>query len=328
MEEVTVKADIGIDLGTSSILVYVKGKGVVVKEPSLVAFDRDSNTIKEIGEEARSLLGQSTGNIVPVRPLKKGVITDYTVTEKIIRYFVQKSLGKLIFKKPRINISVPCNITEVEKRAVIEAATAAGAREVTLIDEPMAAAIGAGVDIYKPSGSMVVDIGGGTTDIAVISLGGIVAHTSIKTAGNDFDNAIVKYMRDEYDVLIGDSLAENIKMKIGTASLNMLEETTEVQGRDIATGLPKKITLSSMEMARVLAEPISQIIEGIRVVLEDTEPELASDVLERGILLAGGGSLIRGLDKFIEEKTAIRTVLPEEPLLVVALGTGMYVKVE
>jgi len=320
-----VKADIGIDLGTSSILVYVRGKGVVVKEPSLVAFDRDSNTIKEIGEEARALIGQSTGNIIGVRPLRKGVVTDYTVTEKMIRYFVQKSLGKLIFKKPRINISVPCNITEVERRAVIEAAMAAGAREVTLIEEPMAAAIGAGVDIYKPSGSMVVDIGGGTTDIAVMSLGGIVAHTSIKTAGNDFDNAIVKYMRDEYDVLIGDSLAENIKMKIGTASMNMVEEKTEVQGREIATGLPKKITLSSMEMAKVLKEPISQIIEGIRVVLEEIEPELAADVLERGILLAGGGSLIRGLDKFIEEKTAIRTILPDEPLLVVAIGTGIYV---
>jgi len=320
-----VKADIGIDLGTSSILVYVRGKGVVVKEPSLVAFDRDSNTIKEIGEEARALIGQSTGNIIGVRPLRKGVVTDYTVTEKMVRYFVQKSLGKLIFKKPRINISVPCNITEVERWAVIEAAMAAGAREVTLIEEPMAAAIGAGVDIYKPSGSMVVDIGGGTTDIAVMSLGGIVAHTSIKTAGNDFDNAIVKYMRDEYDVLIGDSLAENIKMKIGTASMNMVEEKTEVQGREIATGLPKKITLSSMEMAKVLKEPISQIIEGIRVVLEEIEPELAADVLERGILLAGGGSLIRGLDKFIEEKTAIRTILPDEPLLVVAIGTGIYV---
>ena len=322
------KADIGIDLGTSSILVYVRGKGVVVKEPSLVAFDRDSNTIKEIGEEARALIGQSTGNIIGVRPLRKGVVTDYTVTEKMIRYFVQKSLGKLIFKKPRINISVPCNITEVERRAVIEAAMAAGARDVTLIDEPMAAAIGAGVDIYKPCGSLVVDIGGGTTDIAVMSLGGIVAHTSIKTAGNDFDNAIVKYMRDEYDVLIGDSLAENIKMKIGTASMNMVEEKTEVQGRDIATGLPKKVTLSSMEMAKVLKEPISQIIEGIRVVLEEIEPELAADVLERGILLAGGGSLIRGLDKFIEEKTAIRTILPDEPLLVVAIGTGMYEREE
>jgi len=319
-----VKADIGIDLGTSSILVYVRGKGVVVKEPSLVAFDRDSNTIKEIGEEARTLIGQSAGNIIGVRPLRKGVVTDYTVTEKMVRYFVQKSLGKLIFKKPRINISVPCNITEVERRAVIEAAMAAGAREVTLVEEPMAAAIGAGVDIYKPSGSMVVDIGGGTTDIAVMSLGGIVAHTSIKTAGNDFDNAIVKYMRDEYDILIGDSLAENIKMKIGTASMNMVEEKTEVQGREIATGLPKKITLSSMEMAKVLKEPISQIIEGIRVVLEEIEPELAADVLERGILLAGGGSLIRGLDKFIEEKTAIRTILPDEPLLVVAIGTGIY----
>jgi len=321
-------ADIGIDLGTSSILVYVKGKGVVVKEPSLVAFDRDSNTIKEIGEEARALLGQSSGNIIAVRPLKKGVITDYTVTEKMIRYFVQKSLGKLIFKKPRINISVPCNITEVERRAVVDAAMAAGAREVTLLDEPMAAAIGAGIDIYKPSGSMVVDIGGGTTDIAIISLGGIVANTSIPVAGNDFDNAIVKYVRDEYNVLIGDSLAENIKMKIGTASLNVLEETTEIQGRDIETGLPKKITLSSIEMAKVLEEPIGQIIEGIRVVLEETEAELSSDVLERGILLAGGGSLIRGLDKLIEERISIRTILPEEPLLVVAMGTGMYVEAE
>ena len=318
------KADVGIDLGTSSILVYVKGVGVVIKEPSLVAFDRDSNEIKEYGEEARAMLRQSTGNIIAARPLQDGVITDYTVTENIIRHFVQKALGKLIFKKPRINISVSCLITEVEKRALVAAGMAAGAREVTLVEKPVAAAIGAGVDIYKPSGNMVVDIGGGTTDIAVISLGGIVASTSVKVAGNDFDNAIVRYMRDEYKVLIGDSLAENIKIKIGAASSEVVKETEHVQGREIATGLPRKITLSSTEMAKVLREPMEQIIEGIRQVFEETPPELATDILERGILMAGGGSLIRGLDLFIEETTSLRIVLPEKPLMVVAVGVGKY----
>ena len=320
------KADIGIDLGTSSILLYVKNVGVVIKEPSLVAFDRDSNVIKGYGEDARGMLKQSTGNIIAARPLQDGVITDYTVTEKIIRHFLQKALGKIIFKKPRLNISVSCLITEVEKRALIGAGIAAGAREVTLVEKPMAAAIGAGVDIYKPSGNMVVDIGGGTTDIAVISLGGIVASTSVKVAGNDFNNAIVKYMRDEHNVLIGDSLAENIKIKIGAVSPSVVKETARVQGREITTCLPKKITLSTTEMAKVLKEPMEQIIEGIRLVFEETPPELATDVLERGILLSGGGSLVRGMDAFIEETTSLQTILPEKPLMVVAVGVGRYVQ--
>ena len=318
-------ADIGIDLGTSSIVVYVKNKGVVLKEPSLMAFARDTNELKEIGEDAKVALNQSTGDLVAVRPLQNGVITDYRVAERLIRFFVQKSLGKLIFKKPRLNVSIPSTTTEVERRAVFEAAKAIGAREVTLVEEPIAAAVGAGIDISKASGNMVVDIGGGITDIAVISLGGIVVKGSTKVAGNEFDAAIVNYVRRKYDALIGDSIAEDIKIKIGTAYHDMTEETTEISGRDIATGIPKKITLSSVEMAEALKEPISQIMEAIAKVLEETTPELATDILERGMLLSGGGSLIRGLDRIIEKEIGIRAVLVPDPLKSVVIGTGSYV---
>ena len=253
--------DLGIDLGTASVLVYVKGKGVVLKEPSVVAFDRDSNTIKAIGEEARLMLGRTPGNIIAVRPLRQGVISDYTVTEKMIKYFVQKSLGKRMFKKPRISICVPSGVTEVEKKAVQEATYAAGAREVHLIEEPVAAAIGAGIDISKACGNMIVDIGGGTADIAVISLGGTVVNTSIKIAGDDFDEAIVRFMRKKHNLLIGERTAEDIKIKIGTTYPLIEEEVMEVRGRNLVTGLPKTVTVTSSETEEALRETTGQIVE-------------------------------------------------------------------
>ena len=300
--------DLGIDLGTASILVYVKGKGVVLKEPSVVAFDRDTNMIKAIGEEARLMLGRTPGNIVAVRPLRQGVISDYIVTEKMIKYFVQKALGKRTFKKPNISICVPSGVTEVEKKAVEEAAFAAGAREVHLIEEPVAAAIGAGIDISKPCGNMIVDIGGGTSDIAVISLGGTVVNTSLKVAGDDFDEAIVRYVRKKHNLLIGDRTAEDIKIKIGTTYPLVEDESMEVRGRNLVTGLP------------------SQIVEAVIGVLERTPPELSADILDRGIVLTGGGALLRGLEELIEERTGINTMTAEDPMKVVAIGTGQYVE--
>ena len=314
--------DIGIDLGTASVLVYVRGKGVVLKEPSVVAFDRDTNVIKAIGEEARLMLGRTPGNIVAVRPLRQGVISDYTVTEKMIKYFVRKSLGKRTFKKPRISICV----TEVEKKAVEEATYAAGAREVHLIEEPVAAAIGAGIDIAKPCGNMIVDIGGGTADIAVISLGGTVVNTSIKVAGDDFDEAIVRYMRKKHNLLIGERTAEDIKIKIGTTYPLVEEETMEVRGRNLVTGLPKTVTVTSSETEEALREATGQIVEAVIAVLEQTPPELSADILDRGIVLTGGGSMLRGLEELIEERTGINTMTAEDPMKVVAIGTGQFVE--
>lgn len=318
--------DLGIDLGTASVLVYVKGKGVVLKEPSVVAFDRDTNVIKAIGEEARLMLGRTPGNIIAVRPLRQGVISDYTVTEKMIKYFVQKALGKRTFKKPRISICVPSGVTEVEKKAVEEATFAAGAREVHLIEEPVAAAIGAGIDISKPCGNMIVDIGGGTADIAVISLGGTVVNTSIKIAGDDFDEAIVRYMRKKHNLLIGERTAEDIKIKIGTTYPLIENEAMEVSGRNLVTGLPKTVTVTSAETERALQGTSNQIIEAIISVLERTPPELSADILERGIMLTGGGAKLRGLEEMIEERTGINTMTAEEPTQVVAIGTGEYVE--
>ena len=308
--------DIGIDLGTASVLVYVKGKGVVLKEPSVVAFDRDTNAIKAIGEEARLMLGRTPGNIIAVRPLRQGVISDYTVTEKMIKYFVQKAVGKRTFKKPRISICVPSGVTEVEKKAVEEATFAAGAREVHLIEEPVAAAIGAGIDIAKPCGNMIVDIGGGTADIAVISLGGTVVNTSIKIAGDDFDEAIVRFMRKKHNLLI----------KIGTTYPLVEEETMEVRGRNLVTGLPKTVTVTSSETEEALKETTGQIVEAVIAVLERTPPELSADILDRGIVLTGGGALLRGLEELIEEKTGINTMTAEDPMKVVAIGTGQFVE--
>ena len=316
--------DIGIDLGTASVLVYVKGKGVVLKEPSVVAFDRDTNVIKAIGEEARLMLGRTPGNIIAVRPLRQGVISDYTITEKMIKYFVQKAVGTRIFKKPRISICVPSGVTEVEKKAVEDAGYAAGARSVHLIEEPVAAAIGAGIDIAKPCGNMIVDIG--TSDIAVISLGGTVVNTSLKVAGDDFDEAIVRYMRKKHNLLIGERTAEDIKIRIGTTYPLVEDESMEVRGRNLVTGLPKTVTVTASETEEALREPAGQIVEAVIEVLERTPPELSADILDRGIVLTGGGALLRGLEELIEEKTGINTMTAEDPMKVVAIGTGQFVE--
>ncbi len=317
--------DIGIDLGTASILVYIRGKGVVLKEPSVVAFDRDTDKIKAIGEDARLMLGRTPGNIVAVRPLRQGVISDYRVTEKMMKYFIQKALGKKTFRKPRIAVCVPSGVTEVEKKAVEDATYQAGAREVSIIEEPIAAAIGAGIDISKPCGNMIVDIGG-TSDIAVISLGGTVVSASIKIAGDDFDEAIVRYMRKKHNLLIGERTAEDLKIKIGSAYKRPEVDYMDVRGRNLVTGLPRTVKVSSEETEEALHETTVQIVETIHSVLEKTPPELAADIADRGIVLTGGGSLLRGLEDLIAAKTGINTMTAEDPMTAVAIGTGKYVE--
>ena len=319
--------DIGIDLGTASVLVYVKGKGVVLKEPSVVAFDRNTNKIKAIGEEARLMLGRTPGNIVAVRPLRQGVISDYTVTEKMLSYFISRTVGKSLFgRKPRISVCVPSGATEVEKKDVEDATYQEGAREVSIIEEPVAAAIGAGIDIAKPCGNMIVDIGGGTADIAVISLGGVVVSNSIKVAGDDFDEAIVRFMRKKHNLLIGERTAEEIKINVGTVYKRPENLTMDVRGRNLVTGLPKTVTVTSEETEEALREPAYQIVDAVHNVLERTPPELAADISDRGIVLTGGGSLIQGLEELIEEKTGINTMTAEDPLTAVAIGTGKYIE--
>lgn len=317
--------DIGIDLGTASVLVYIKGQGIVLQEPSVVAIDKNTNTILAVGEEARKMLGRTPGNIVAIRPLREGVISDYDITEKMIKYFIQKTCGKRVVK-PRIAVCVPSNVTEVERRAVEDATRQAGARQVYIIEEPIAAAIGAGIDISRACGSMVVDIGGGTTDVAVISLGGTVISTSIKIAGDNFDEAIVRYMRKKHNVLIGERTAEELKINVGTAYENTPTSSIEVRGRNLITGLPKTISVSSDEMFEALQESVLSIVDAVHSVLEQTPPELAADIAERGIVMTGGGSLLYGLDKLIAEKTGINTVIAEDAVSCVAIGTGKYVE--
>ncbi|MGN0436858.1 MAG: rod shape-determining protein [Wujia sp.] len=320
-------SDIGIDLGTASILVYVKGKGVVLREPSVVAYDRDTNRIKAIGEEARLMLGRTPGNIVAIRPLRHGVISDYTITEKMLKYFIQKAVGKSLFgRRPRISVCVPSGVTEVEKKAVEDATYQAGARDVFIIEEPVAAAIGAGIDISRPCGNMIVDIGGGTADIAVISLDGVVVSTSIKTAGDDFDDAIVRFMRKRHNLLIGERTAEEIKINIGTCYKRPENITMDIRGRNLVTGLPKTVTVSSDETEEALREVTAQIVDAVHSVLEKTPPELAADIADRGIVLTGGGALLHGLEDLIEENTGITTMTAEEPLTAVAIGTGKYIE--
>ena len=318
--------DVGIDLGTASILVYIKGKGVVLKEPSVVAFDRDTNKIKAIGEEARLMLGRTPGNIVAVRPLRQGVISDFTVTEKMLEHFIRKAVGKKTFRKPKIAVCVPSGVTEVEKKAVEDATYQAGAREVFIIEEPIAAAIGAGIDISRPCGNMIVDIGGGTTDIAVISLGGTVVSTSIKIAGDDFDEAIVRFMRKKHNLLIGERTAEDIKIKVGSCYPRSEVDSIDVRGRNLVTGLPKTVTVTSEETEEALKETTSQIVEAVHSVLERTPPELTADIAERGIVLTGGGALLRGLEELLESKTGINTMTAEDPMKCVAIGTGKFVE--
>lgn len=291
-----------------------------------MAFDRDTNRIKAIGEEARLMLGRTPGNIVAVRPLRQGVISDYTVTEKMLKYFISKAVGKQRFRKPLISICVPSGVTEVERKAVEDAAFQAGARDVKIIEEPIAAAIGAGIDIARPCGNMIVDIGGGTSDIAVISLGGTVVSTSIKIAGDDFDDAIVRYMRKKHNLLIGERTAEDIKIRIGSAYPRPEVETVDVRGRNLVTGLPKTITVTSKETEEALHDTTLQIVDAVHSVLEKTPPELAADIADRGIVLTGGGSLLYGLEELIESKTGITTMTAEEPMTAVAIGTGKYVE--
>lgn len=319
-------SDIGIDLGTASVLVYIKGKGVVLKEPSVVAIDRDTKKVKAIGEEARFMLGRTPGNIMAIRPLRQGVISDYDVTEKMMKYFIQKAGGKRFFKKPRISVCIPSAATEVEKRAVEEATYNAGAREVAIIEEPIAAAIGAGIDISKPCGNMIVDIGGGTSDVAVISLGGSVVSASVKIAGDDFDDAIIKYMRKKHSLLIGEMTAEEIKIKIGSAFKRPELVTLDVRGRNLLTGLPNTITVTSDETLEALELPCKQIVDSVHQVLEKTPPELAADIADRGIVLTGGGALLWGMEQLLEAKTGINTVTAENPMNCVAIGTGKFVE--
>lgn len=317
--------DIGIDLGTSSILVYIKGRGVVLKEPSVVAVNRDTNTVLAYGEDARLMLGRTPENISAVRPLRQGVISDYTLTEKMLKYFINKAVGKRTLRKPRISVCIPSGATEVEKKAVEDAAYHAGAREVTIIEEPVAAAIGAGIDISKPQGNMIIDIGGGTADIAVIALDGPVVSESIKVAGDDFDETILRYMRKKHNLLIGERTAEDIKVNIGCASKRPENVTMEVRGRNLVTALPKTVIVSSDEIMDALLEPAMMIVNAVHNVLERTPPELAADIYERGIVMTGGGSLLYGLDKLIQEKTGINCVLAEDPLTAVAIGTGKFI---
>jgi rod shape-determining protein MreB len=318
--------DIGIDLGTASVLVYVKGRGVVLKEPSVVAFDRSTNKVMAIGEDARLMLGRTPGNIQTVRPLRQGVISDYEVTEKMMKYFVQKAIGRRTFRKPRIAVCVPSGITEVEKKAVVDSGYQVGAREVIIIEEPIAAAIGAGIDISRPCGNMIVDIGGGTTDIAVISLGGTVVSESIKIAGDDFDDAISKYIRKKYNLTIGERMAEDVKIHIGCCYKQPEVTKMEVRGRSLVEALPKTVEVTSEEMEEALHEPASKIVEAIHSVLEKTPPELCADIAERGIVLTGGGSLLKGLEELICYKTGITTMTAEDPMTAVAIGTGQYVE--
>jgi len=318
--------DIGIDLGTASVLVYIKGQGTVLTEPSVVAIDRNTDKILAVGEDARSMLGRTPGNIIAIRPMREGVISDYHITEKMLKYFINKAVGRPLMRKPRIAICVPSNVTEVERRAVEDAAVQAGARQVFIIEEPIAAAIGAGIDIARACGSMVVDIGGGTTDVAVISLGGTVVSSSIKIAGDNFDEAIIRYLRKKHNILIGERSAEDLKINVGTAYPRPASITMDVRGRDLVTGLPKTINVTSEEMQEALYESVAAVVEAVHNVLEKTPPELASDIADRGIVMTGGGSLLYGLDRLLRERTGISTIIAEEAVSCVAIGTGKYIE--
>jgi rod shape-determining protein MreB len=319
--------DIGIDLGTASVLVYVKGKGIVLKEPSVVAMDTDTDTLLAVGNEAQRMLGRTPGNVVAIRPLRDGVISNFSATERMLKYFLEKVCKRQLFK-PRVIVCVPSGVTEVEERAVLDAAHQAGAAKAYLIEEPIAAAIGAGIDISKPYGHMVVDIGGGTTDIAVISLGGIVESSSLKIAGDKFDDAIIKYIRKKHNVLIGERTCEQIKIEIGCVvpkkddSGKKINYKMEVRGRCLITGLPKVVEVTSDEMAQALEECSSAIVEAVKNLLEITPPELIGDIATNGIVMTGGGSMIWGLDTLIHEQTGIRAAVAEDAISCVAIGTG------
>lgn len=315
------KKDLGIDLGTASILVYVKDEGIVMNEPSVIAIQEQTGEILAVGEEAKKMLGRTPGSIKAIRPMKSGVISNYNITEKMLKHYIRKTVGRTFFK-PRVIVCVPSGITEVEKRAVLEACRESGASKTFIIEEPIAAAIGAGVDITEPNGNMIIDIGGGTTDVAVISLGGIVINKSLKVAGDDCNEAIVRYIRKKYNMTIGERSAEELKMSIGGVYPRKQEVTKEVRGRNLLTGLPETIKISSVEMEEALEEPVSQIVDAVHYVLERTPPELAADISNTGILMTGGGALLYGLDQLVKDRTGIETHIAEDALGAVAIGTG------
>jgi rod shape-determining protein MreB len=315
--------DIGIDLGTANTLVHVKGKGILIREPSVVAINNNTGELLSVGLEAKNMIGRTPGNITAIRPMKDGVIADFQITQGMLKYFIRKVAGKSLLLKPRVIICVPSGVTEVEKRAVIDATLQAGAKEAYLIEEPMAAAIGAKLPVEEPYGSMVVDIGGGTSEVAIISLGGIVVSRSLRAAGDDLDDAIVHYVKKEYNLMIGERTAEDLKIRLGSAYPMQSEVKHNISGRDLVTGLPKDLSISSEEIREALQEAINAIVDSIKYTLEKTPPELASDVMERGIMLTGGGALLKGMDKLIQEETGIPVNIAEFPLDCVVLGTGM-----
>ncbi|HIT07353.1 MAG TPA: rod shape-determining protein [Candidatus Scybalocola faecipullorum] len=317
-------SDIGIDLGTASVLVYVRGRGIVVNEPSVVAYDKDTQEIQAIGEEAQMMIGRTPGNIAAIRPLSRGVISDDKAAGQMLKYFIEKALSKKHFKKPRLSICVPSGATEVEKRAVVEAAVRAGAREVQIVEEPVAGAIGAGIDISRPVGSLIVDIGGGTTDIAVISMNETVISTSVRVAGDNFDEALIRYIKKKHNMLIGKCTAEEIKKQAGCVCPFIEAKIIKVHGRNQLTGLPKTIQFTSEEAMEAFMAPAQIIVSGIRQVLERTPPELAADIARRGIVMTGGGSLLYGFDRLIENTVGIQTTIAQDPMSVVAIGTGCY----
>lgn len=319
--------DLGIDLGTANTLVHVRSKGVVIREPSVVAIESDSGKVLAVGDEAKQMIGRTPGSTIAIRPMKDGVIADFDVTQAMLKYFINRALGsRTPFIRPRVIISVPTGCTTVEERAVREAAISGGAKEAYLIEEPMAASIGAGLPVHEPTGNLIVDIGGGTTEVAVISLGGIVTSKSIRVAGDKMDEAIIQHLRKNYNLLIGERTAEDMKMSIGSALWEGSEEFYEVRGRDLLSGLPKTIRVSSLEIQKALKETVDQIVDGIKVCLEKTPPELASDIMDRGIVMAGGGSLLRGLDKLISLETNMPVYVCDDPLLAVARGTGIVLE--
>lgn len=319
--------DIGIDLGTTNCLVYSTGKGLVLQEPSVVVYDKDTEKIRAIGEEAKQMSNHVNSNMEVIRPIRQGVIVDFVVLEKMLKYFITKAMGRRAFRKPRISVCVPSGITEIERKAVEEATYQAGAREVYLVEEPIAAAIGAGVDITKPFGNLIVDIGGGTTDIAVISIGGVVVSSTIKVAGDSFDQAIISYIRKTHGLFISEDAAETIKVRIGTAIEEVNPQVMEVKGRNVLTGLPKKIKLTSEEIREALKDATGQIVEAVHGILEKTPPELVADIVDRGIVLAGGGALFKGMDTLIEQRTGVNTLTVQDSMHVVAVGTGRYAEI-
>lgn len=315
--------DIGIDLGTANTLVYIKGKGIVLREPSVVAINKNTGKVLAVGNEAKNMIGRTPGNIVAIRPMKDGVIADFDVTEKMLRHFIEKVGGKNSFKSPRIVVCFPSGVTEVEKRAIEEATKSAGAREVGLLEEPMAAAIGAGLPVGEPTGSMVVDIGGGTTEVAIISLGGVVTSMSLRVAGDELDQAIIAYIKKQYNLMIGERTSENIKIQLGSAyELEEKAENMQIRGRDLISGLPKVVEIGEDEVREALREPVYSIIEAIKTTLEKTPPELAADIMDKGIMLTGGGALLKGLDALIAHETHMPVNIAEIPLDCVAVGTG------